>query len=220
MAAVYWLAYESACKGVTVYRDRCKALQVLMTNSTKDKIDGVATESTPTTSDVQVPAATRLGTIVPMDRPTELTGRTIRKKTGLGDLYLTINEIDGKQFEIFATIGRTGKSITAKAESVGRLSSLALRSGVAVSEIVKQLKGICGEHPTMSQSGTVLSIPDAIGGILEDIYLTGKDDYVVTTTKFITDEGDGNACPVCGSSLIMQEGCSKCSSGCGYSKCG
>ena len=76
-------------------------------------------------------------------------------KTGLGKLYVTINELNGKPFEVFATIGKSGKSTMAKTEAIGRLISLALRSGIDVKRIVKQLEGIGGEYPILQKGGTV-----------------------------------------------------------------
>jgi len=131
---IYWMAYELGCKGVTVYRDGCKSSQVLCTGD-GDKL-----------KDVEV--ARR----IVKDRPDVVYGFTQKVKTGYGFLYLTVNEVDGKPFEVFATIGKSGRSITAKAEAIGRLVSLALRSGVGVDDIVSQLKGIGGEHPDRTRS--------------------------------------------------------------------
>ena len=75
---------------------------------------------------------------------------------------MTVTEYDGQPFEVFATIGKSGRSTTAKTEAIGRLVSLALRSGVKVDKIVDQLKGIGGEYPIFQDGGLVLSIPDAI----------------------------------------------------------
>jgi ribonucleoside-diphosphate reductase alpha chain len=150
---IYWMAYEEGCKGVTVYRDGCKSVQVLCTG------EGGKEEKTDDNK--------------PLDRPDIVYGFTQKVRTGLGDLYLTVNEINGKPFEVFTTIGRSGRSITAKAEAIGRLVSLALRSGVHVREIVKQLKGIGGEHPVFQKKGMLLSIPDAVSWVLENKYLQG-----------------------------------------------
>ena len=107
-------------------------------------------------------------------RPDIVFGFTQKVNTGLGQLYLTVNEIDGKPFEVFATIGKSGRSVTAKAEAIGRLVSLALRSGVDVAAIVGQLKGIGGENPVFQKKGLLLSIPDAVARVLENRYLQGK----------------------------------------------
>jgi ribonucleoside-diphosphate reductase alpha chain len=191
---IYWMAYELGCKGVTVYRDGCKSSQVLCTGD-GDKL-----------KDVEV--ARR----IVKDRPDVVYGFTQKVKTGYGFLYLTVNEVDGKPFEVFATIGKSGRSITAKAEAIGRLVSLALRSGVGVDDIVSQLKGIGGEHPVFQKKDMLLSIPDAVSWILESRYLQGRTAEMNQT--LVVPE-----CPDCGRELIFQEGCFVCP-GCGYTKCG
>ncbi len=191
---IYWMAYELGCKGVTVYRDGCKSSQVLCTGD-GDKL-----------KDVEV--ARR----IVKDRPDVVYGFTQKVKTGYGFLYLTVNEVDGKPFEVFATIGKSGRSITAKAEAIGRLVSLALRSGVGVDDIVSQLKGIGGEHPVFQKKDMLLSIPDAVSWILESRYLQGRTAEMNQT--LVAPE-----CPDCGRELIFQEGCFVCP-GCGYTKCG
>lgn len=191
---IYWMAYEEGCKGVTVYRDGCKSVQVLCTGDGK-KEEKKTEESRP------------------MDRPDIVYGFTQKVRTGLGDLYLTVNEVDGKPFEVFATIGRSGRSITAKAEAIGRLVSLALRSGVHVREIVKQLKGIGGEHPVFQKKDMLLSIPDAVSWVFENRYL--QDNSPRNLAKSLS-KAD---CPECFGELVFQEGCFVCPS-CGFTRCG
>lgn len=197
--AIYWMAYEEGCKGVTVYRDGCKNLQVLATGEGQRKMDGAAA-SAETVSTVR-------------KRPDILQGFTQKVQTGLGAMYLTVNEVDGKPFEVFATIGKSGRSITAKAEAIGRLVSLALRSGVSVRDIVTQIKGIGGEHPVFRGKGLLLSIPDAIAWVLERRYL--KDQPV----NMLAPDLEEHRCHECGGELIFQEGCLICPQ-CGYSRCG
>jgi ribonucleoside-diphosphate reductase alpha chain len=108
-------------------------------------------------------------------------------------------------FEVFATIGKSGRSTTAKTEAIGRLVSLALRSGVHVSEIVDQLKGIGGEHPVFQNGGLVLSIPDAIGNVLESRYMKDKDANSGHGMSL-----SGATCPECGQTISFEEGCQKC----------
>jgi ribonucleoside-diphosphate reductase alpha chain len=148
-----------------------------------------------------------------MERPDIVYGFTQKVKTGLGDLYLTVNEIDGRPFEVFATIGRSGRSITAKAEAIGRLVSLALRSGIHVREIVKQLKGIGGEHPVFQKKGMLLSIPDAVAWVLAQHYL-GEENIPSSATSLVKP-----ICPDCGRELTFQEGCFLCAA-CGFTRCG
>ena len=106
-----------------------------------------------------------------IERPDILQGFTQCIETGMGKLYLTINELDGKPIEIFATIGKSGKSTQAKTEAIGRMASLCLRSGVSVDKVIEQMDGIIGEHPIGYKTGVVQSIPDAIARVLTETYI-------------------------------------------------
>lgn len=193
---IYWKAYEYGCKGVTVYRDGSKVSQVLCTGDGDKKKDEKSEDAS-----------------VVKDRPDVIYGFTQKIDTGLGVLFLTVNEMDGRPFEVFATIGKSGGSITAKAEAIGRLVSLALRSGVEVREIVQQLKGIGGENPKFMKKHLVKSIPDAIAYVFESRYLQG--DHVESNVASLNKE----LCPDCGEPLVFEEGCHICKS-CAFTKCG
>ena len=108
------------------------------------------------------------------DRPDELQSKTVRIVTGYGNLYVTVSELEGKPFEVFCVIGKSGKSITAKAEVIGRLVSLALRNDIPLKEITSQLTGIAGENPHPHGKDVIHSIPDAVGKVLERLYLGKK----------------------------------------------
>ncbi len=200
---IYRLAYTLGCKGVTVYRDGCKSVQVLYAGSSeKDK--PADTSHSPSTLAVR-------------NRPDHLTGFTQKVMTGHGALYLTINEDEnGEPFEVFANVGKSGRSTTAKAEAIGRLVSLAFRSGIPTQAIVNQIKGIGGEQPIFQKKGMILSIPDAIAYVLENRYLKGNKDYTPAQTSSL--EGKP-LCPECGEIMIFQEGCHICPS-CSHSRCG
>ncbi len=194
---VYDLAYELSCKGVTIYRDGSKENQVLSFGQKGKEL------------------AERLQGAV-LDRPETLFGFTTKMKTGYGQLYVTVTEFEGRPFEVFATIGKSGRSTTAKTEAIGRLVSLALRAGVTVDKIVDQLKGIGGEHPIFQDGGLVLSIPDAIARVLEKRYLTGENAPSVRKTEYSL---LGEKCPECGQVVSFEEGCMTCHF-CGFNKCG
>jgi ribonucleoside-diphosphate reductase alpha chain len=193
---VYDLAYELGCKGVTIYRDGSKENQVL---SLAEK---------ETEDDVFMTAV--------KERPETLEGFTTKMVTGMGNLYVTVTEYEGRPFEVFATIGKSGRSTTAKTEAIGRLVSLALRSGVKVEKIVEQLKGIGGEYPVFQKDGLVLSIPDAISRVLEKRFLQDK-----AHKKRGKYENSllGETCPECGQTISFEEGCMTCHF-CGFTKCG
>ena len=112
------------------------------------------------------------------ERPEKLNGSTYKVITGYGNMYITINESDkGEPIELFATIGKSGGSIMAKTEAIGRLITLLLQSKVHVSEITEQLKGITGEQPLAVGVGMSLSIPDSIGKLLEREYVKKECSY-------------------------------------------
>jgi ribonucleoside-diphosphate reductase alpha chain len=193
VAQIYDLAWDLGCKGVTIYRDGSKENQVLSFSANKPAEDTFM-------------AAVR-------KRPDTLEGFTTRVKTGLGQLYVTVTEYHGKPFEVFATIGKSGRSTTAKTEAIGRLVSLAFRSGVTVDKVVEQLKGIGGEHPIFQNGGLVLSIPDAIARVLEERYLKN------TQHRARSNSLRGEVCPECSQTISFEEGCMTCHF-CGYTKCG
>ena len=131
-------------------------------------------------------------------------------------MYVTVTEYEGHPFEVFATIGKSGRSTTAKTEAIGRLVSLALRAGVKVGSIIDQLKGIGGEHPVFQEGGLVLSIPDAIARVLEKRYLTKSNHTGKANMKNAL---LGGTCPECGQTISFEEGCMTCHF-CGFNKCG
>jgi len=184
----YRLAYKLDCKGVTIYRDGSREAQVLSTKKEKEEEK-----------------------IAPMDRPACLSGITDKIKTGYGNLYVTINTLDGKPFEVFAQIGKSGYSTMADTEAICRLISLALRSGISVEETIEQLIGIGGASPIFQEGGLVMSIPDAIAKVLNKHF--GK-----TKIKNSLQDLYLEYCPDCGGKLEHDSGCLVCRL-CGFSKC-
>jgi ribonucleoside-diphosphate reductase alpha chain len=191
----YMAAYSLGCKGITIYRDRCKETQVLYHGAESNEPKGAR-------------KAEASGRVKPRKRPSNLQGSTVKIQTSFGKLYLTLNIFEGEPFELFATLGKSGKDTQAHTEALGRLISLLLRSGVPVSDIIGQLKGIGGSQPVFENDGTgiILSLPDAIAQGLERAL--GK----------TVEISSGDMCPSCGAPLVHAEGCMRCMS-CDYSKC-
>ncbi|MGB8657046.1 MAG: vitamin B12-dependent ribonucleotide reductase [Candidatus Zixiibacteriota bacterium] len=185
----YQLAYQLGCKGVTIYRDGSRDEQVLSTKKEKKEE----------------------GKIAPQDRPVTLSGITDKIKTGYGNLYVTVNTLDGKPFEVFAQIGKSGYSTMADTEAICRLISLGLRSGIGVDKIVEQLIGIGGASPVFQEGGLIMSIPDAIAKVLNKHF--GKNQNA-NHDRDLTLE----FCPDCGAKLKHESGCIICSQ-CGFSRC-
>ncbi len=105
--------------------------------------------------------------IAPRERPNMMQGMTYKMSTAYGSLFITINEDEQGPFEVFATMGKAGGFFGAQTEAITRLISTALRSNIAIEEIIDQLKGIRGPDVSFSDGGVVYSLPDAIAKVLE-----------------------------------------------------
>ena len=267
--AIYELAYDMKCKGVTVYRDGSRDNQVLSTGAT----DKAKAEREGAPSDKRQVGELQ-GTIAELNaeldrlkkalfevesenlsrrqkraRPDKLRGTTLRKETPLGTMFVNITEDDrGQPFEVFVTLGKAGGSAMADAEAMGRLISLALRSGIPIMEVHKQLRGISSDRAVGLGPSKVLSVPDAIGIALHEWFQDKQgvqqelirntpvggppavEQLSVVSTPTGEQLGFSNfndqqaqsfigTCPDCGSSLEFAEGCVKCQV-CGFSECG
>ncbi|MFP4466052.1 MAG: vitamin B12-dependent ribonucleotide reductase [Candidatus Goldiibacteriota bacterium] len=205
---VYMLAYESGCKGVTIYRDGSRDVQVLTVSTKNNKKTALKNPDSILKSDE----------IEPRMRPDVTFGRTIKMKTGCGNLYVTINEDEDGLCEIFTSMGKSGGCAAAQSESISRLVSVALRAHVRPDALVKHLRGTRCPAPAWQEGGIVLSCPDAIGIAMEK-YMHEKED---NPEKFIfkpeNDKILGEMCPECGATLEHEGGCNNCRI-CGYSKC-
>ena len=187
---VYKEAYMLGCKGVTAYVDGSLDMQT---------IEGAGTY------------ANKKNSITPLARPNTLSGATHEIKTGFGPLYVTVNYVDGTPFEVLCNIGKSGASENAKAESVGKLISLALRCGISLEHIIEQIDGIVGSKSQYSEYGLVTSIPDAIAKILTTKVLDGE--AIVRTVGMQT-------CVDCNSTNLHYEGACLVCSACGWKSCG
>jgi ribonucleoside-diphosphate reductase alpha chain len=195
ISKAYLLAYKKGCKGVTVYRDGSRKYQVLTTKKTE----------TATEQDVKTVITDK---VEPRPRPEVTVGRTHKIRAGCGNLYVTINRDDTGVCEVFVQVGKSGGCIASQSEAVGRLISLALRSGVRLESVTNHLAGIRCPSPNFYQGKTVLSCADGIAHVLES-YIDGE--QIIRANGTV-------ACPECGGMLEFAEGCYTCRV-CGYSKC-
>ena len=129
--------------------------------------------------------------------------------------------------------------------AMGRLISLALRSGIPISAIHRQLRGISSDKVMGLGMNKVMSVPDAIGIAIEKwmqekagvqtelpgMAAPSMENGPAMEQMTMMTQGDrqmhmklndpqmAGACPDCGSQLEMAEGCAKCHV-CGFSECG
>jgi ribonucleoside-diphosphate reductase alpha chain len=204
VAKVYRMAFELGLKGITIYRDGSREAQPMSTTRIEKKETEVA--------------------ITPRKRAKVTSGATERVTTGCGYIYVTVNSDEQGLFEVFSTLGKAGGCATAQLEAICRLISLALRSGMDVSSIVKQLRGIRCPSIAWEEGKAILSCADAIASVLERHVQSSADDsgnHSGTTSKAVESGKVRNVagqCPECGGLLVYQEGCFICPA-CGYTKC-
>lgn len=220
VADAYLQAYQLNCLGITVYRDGCKAMQVL-THGTKESPQQIQQ------TQQQHIEKTMKG------RPDILLGRTIKMESPHGTVYTTVNENGSEEaFEIFVNVGKAGSDVAADAEALGRALSLMLRmpspltAEQRVDLMVRHLRGIGGSRDVGFGQKRVRSVPDAIAHALQK-YLESKHEMpknepvgaAVDTAGFFPEgTATGNLCVECGSPTVKQEGCEKCHA-CGWSNC-
>ena len=245
----YVTAWKLKCKSATVYRDGSRNVQILNIGDEKGIKSTAEMPEELKQKSQEAPLNLNLKMdehrLSPKSRPGMMHGKTYKIKTGYGNLYVTINDDEtGVPFEIFATIGKSGGFFQEQSEAICRMISLSLRSGVKVEQVIEQLKGIRGPMPVLTENGTVLSLPDAIGQLIEShvkaqaeikttepkkekmensfakaISVSSNEDIMAgIAKKAIADFGMMPGCPDCGNALTFGEGCLSCKS-CGYSRC-
>ena len=139
----------------------------------------------------------------------------------LPTLYISCNrDRNGNLVEVFTHTSKGG-ICQANLNAETRMASLALRSGVKVSEVIDQLKGItCPACTTVKAKGghiDGISCADIIAKTIQEFQ--NSDVCIQGNTSITEDKKDYEECPECHEkSLIREGGCKQCLS-CGYSKC-
>lgn len=247
IGAVYLLAYELDCKGITVYRDGCRPVQILRkvgddqkipsdstapVIQTKVKIKPLATELVETlavvaTGSLSPSPSLAEGQSIASPRPGVYRGATHRAATPQGTAFITLNRDDrGQLREVFVGVGKSGSDIAAFSEALGRLISVWLRSvsdpREAIPAIIDQLRGIGGSRSVGFGKDKIRSIPDAVAWVLERDAAVGveTDDYPPEPAPSGQERLPfTDLCPQCGRySLVREEGCLKCYQ-CTYTEC-
>ncbi len=211
---IYMYAWESGCKGVTVFRDGCKRLGILSTKESEKPAE-------PAAEDDKARGAVK--TVAD-----NVIGKKRKLMTGCGSLHCTafFDPDTGELVEAYLNKGSTGGCNNFMV-GLSRMISLAARSGCGIDAIVDQLKS-CGSCPsyvvrTHTKRDTSLGscCPMAVGWALTDMY-----SEMQAQIKGISDEQPEepapreikNPCPKCGAELEFQGGCNVCKS-CGWTKC-
>ena len=202
---IYLAAWKSRCKGITVFRDGCRRGNILGVKEAAEQ-------------------EIAYDTVRPRrrDNIARLEGVTLLRHTSCVDkMYITVNKTgDGDVFELFTN---TSGGCQSNIATITRLTSLALRSGVRVKDIIKQLTvSRCSACQAMIRSGRKdisLSCGSAIGTALAEIYNECQKDDSAKYKDKSDDKAINKECPECKHHTLRPEGnCVTCTY-CGWSKC-
>ena len=245
---LYMYAWKRGCKGITIFRDNCKRISILgkdhgetrdgkadtVISEDSNKSDVVVAKTAITENNITNPA--KLNSITPIKRGNvkSLWGRTFLYHTAcVPKFYVTVNIKDNEIFEVF--VG-ADKGCQANISTITRMTSLALRSGVTVDEIVKNLNSaVCPACTNARYKGDktiAKSCASCIASAIVEMQKTlndGKNDIdtvkdiqtvQVSKPKMLTmNIKPMMKCPECGEPTLVPDGkCAYCSN-CGYSKC-
>lgn len=211
---IYMAAWESGCKGVTVFRDGCKRLGILSTK-----------ESKPAEA-VSQPEPEKRGVVETV--ADDVIGKKRKLMTGCGSLHCTafFHPKTGELVEVYLNKGSTGGCNNFMV-GLSRMISLAARSGCGIDNIIDQLKS-CGSCPsfvvrthTKKDTSKGSCCPMAVGWALMDMYNEIQVQIKGIPVAEETEEVKRvikNPCPKCGAELEFQGGCNVCKS-CGWTKC-
>lgn len=184
--AVYWTAWELGLKGVTIYRDGSKAVQVLYSRKS-----------------VRKPKRAQR---VPLPEQRQAKVKKFRVATSKG--YIITGEYeDGSLGEVFVKIAKEGSTLAGLSDALAVALSVGLQHGVPLEEYTRRFRGtrfepsgFTGEEDIKSAA----SIVDYLAQYLERQYL-GKDDKAEEV-----DHHSGVVCHKCGAMMQRKGSCYLC----------
>ncbi|MBU0461557.1 MAG: adenosylcobalamin-dependent ribonucleoside-diphosphate reductase, partial [Nanoarchaeota archaeon] len=221
----YMYAYKKGVKGVTVYRDGCKEVQVLNTGKAKQKDEDAPKKTT-----------------APLNLRDGIASDYYEMPTGYGTLHVSIAyDKERGPFRIFTTIPPIGTELSSLVSTLGIFMSKAFQHGYSPERAIKHLNSAKGDKPLGFGPNRVDSIPHAISVILKrHLEKTGRINSVrlnengqmllstnpevatvVAPAPLDTSEPKATHCPKCYSPNIAHlSGCSgpTCFD-CGYTEC-
>jgi ribonucleoside-diphosphate reductase alpha chain len=224
VSEVYMRAWESGCKGFTVYRDGCRT-GVLVSNDApkkEDKKDG------------------RHAKKRPKELPCDIHRVTVRSDDSTENWMVLVSLLDGKPYEVFC--GIAGNIEAPKKYKSGILVKNGKRDGMSTYNLKIQVdkdddlifKDVANlfDNPTQGAFTRTISLAlrheVPIQYVVEQLQKDKHSDMfsfaktIARVLKGYIKDGttvSGRSCQSCGSTnLIYQEGCQTCAA-CGSSKC-
>ena len=228
---LYMYAWEKGLKGVTIFRDGCKRVGILTTDTSKksEKSNDSIESSTPNNK-------LKRGMIIKADD--NCIGKKRTLVTGCGTLHCEafFDPDTGELLETYLSKGSQGGCNNFMV-GLSRMISLAARGGIDICTIVDQLKssGTCPSYAvrraTKKDTSPGSCCPVAVGNALIDMYKEMQQELneepgekEVKSQRGhrakmkMLDESAIVPCPECGAPLVFEGGCNTCKN-CGYSRC-
>jgi len=202
----YLLAHKLGCKGLTVYRDGCKAQQVLNIGAAGPAAKGKKKKAPLQTFGV--------------------SSEYFQLKTGYGPLHVHINYNEHGPYQVFTNMPPLGTEISGLTSLIGILLSKYLEEGGDPIKVIKHLNSVKGDRPVGLGENRINSVAHGIavalrshlkrsGIIASDAEINGQEKLE------LWDASHTQYCPKCYSSNVsFESGCSgpTCHD-CGYSEC-
>jgi ribonucleoside-diphosphate reductase alpha chain len=162
--AIYKMAFQLGCKGITVYRDGCRAEQPMALKKAKTDSAGTEAGAEAGTAAAKVP----FKPIEPAQVPEMISGLRIRQMTPFGNMHvkLTVEPKTGREMEVFAQLGKGGDVANSDLEAICRMISLWLRAGGSLRHVIKQLKDIGSSLQVPTKEGKIMSLGDGLARAL------------------------------------------------------
>jgi ribonucleotide reductase alpha subunit len=204
---VYRQAFESGCKGITVYRDNSRG-NVLSTTSDKEEV----TE--------------KFEYINSIKRPKQLECDVFFKTSRGNDFLIFVGKLDNKPYEVFAVPHLRVTTVSKKTKT-----GLLIKQGKGVYSFAdkegKVLIQNLGEYMYENEQNSTRMLSSLLrhrvdpGFVSETILkfatINSFHQVIAKVLQTYSNEG-GEKCPECKTVMIMTEGCKKCPS-CGNSAC-
>ncbi len=174
---IYRMAYAMKCKGVTVYRDGCRSAQPMALKDSEKKHGSTHAESPAEKKPELLPPAapTRLE---PQDIPEIVSGLRLRQMTPFGNMHvkITVDPRSERELEVFAQLGKGGEVASSDLEAICRLTSLWLRAGGSLVQVIRQLKDIGSTLQVPTREGKIMSLGDGLARALQR-YMRAKERF-------------------------------------------
>jgi ribonucleoside-diphosphate reductase alpha chain len=224
----FLFAWESKCKGITIFRDKCRDQQIIVNKGEESRLyKGFTQKPFIVEADARkgmsmISAVETVDTYT-TDKPTNNRRKLLRSQSNahrykleIGDFegYLHVGFFkDGTPGEIFITASKQGSTIQGILHCFAIAVSMALQYGVPLEALANKMQGQMFDPKGMTHDESIPVVTSVV-------------DYVFRYLMKLMKNGNGKSehsgmlCPECGAVAIYEEGCLKCSLCCGWSRCG